>query len=354
MANENSPLVSVIIPMYNTEKYISECLQSLLNQTLENIEVIVVDDCSSDNSLAVAENFIPAFESKNKALILAKLSQNSGRPGIPRNFALDLAKGKYIYFLDSDDFLDATALEEFFNVAEKFKADVVHSEICFTLQEDNPTAEKVMESTQSGEFVEVPTLETMDIATRIEDFTKRRYLWWACNKLLRKKFLIKNNIKFPQMSVFEDLIFSFQCVVLAKNYVRVPFVSYNYRIRKNSMSRSYEITTNYIRNFAGTIDFFDSFITSQKIFNKNPNYKYLALDFFIQLYLKNVSENLFVYSNLEIGEIYDILYKEVFAMTSEKGAALSTYNFITMNLYRILIDRQAEEIAQLKKLLQKK
>ena len=112
MAEEKIPAVSVIIPMYNTEKYITECLNSLLNQTLENFEVIVVDDCSTDNSFAIAEKFIPAFESKNKTLVTVKFIQNSGCPGIPRNFAINTSKGKYIYFLDSDDFLDKNVLEE--------------------------------------------------------------------------------------------------------------------------------------------------------------------------------------------------------------------------------------------------
>ena len=161
-----SPNVSVIIPMYNAEKYVGECLKSLLNQTLKNIEIILVDDCSTDNSLAVAEKFIPAFEANDKQLLTATLTKNSGCPGIPRNFGIDFAKGKYIYFLDSDDFLDDTALEDFYNVAEEFNADVVHSEKCFVYENINGEMTDSVASTQTGEFVEKPTLETYDTGKR--------------------------------------------------------------------------------------------------------------------------------------------------------------------------------------------
>lgn len=189
-----TPDVSVIVAMYNAENFIAECLTSLFNQTLKNIEVIVVDDCSTDNSAAVVKSFMPQFEER---LILTKTTRNSGYPGIPRNSALNSARGKYITFVDSDDFLDEDALEKFFVSAEKFNADVVHVEKCFTLKD----GEIQIESTQEN-FVDVPTLETEDIGKRVIDFTQKKYLWWACNKLFRRDFLIKNNIKFPAMTTY--------------------------------------------------------------------------------------------------------------------------------------------------------
>ena len=131
MAKEKNPAISVIIPMYNTEKYIEECLQSLLNQTLKNFEVIVVDDCSTDNSVAIVQKVIPAFDAQNIEITVATNQTNSGCPGIPRNFGITISKGKYICFLDSDDFLSEDVLEDFYNVAEEFNADVVHAEKCF-------------------------------------------------------------------------------------------------------------------------------------------------------------------------------------------------------------------------------
>lgn len=96
--------------MYNSEKYIGECLTSLANQTFQNFDVIVVDDCSTDNSRKVVQSFSETFSGRLK---LKKMSKNSGCPRLPRNTALDMARGKYIYFLDSDDLLTETAIENF-------------------------------------------------------------------------------------------------------------------------------------------------------------------------------------------------------------------------------------------------
>ena len=96
----NFPAISVIIPMYNVEKYIGQCLGSLLSQTFQDFEAIVVDDCSTDNSVAEVEKFLPKL---NDRLKLIKLNKNSGGVGIPRNVGIQLAHGKYIAFLDSDD-----------------------------------------------------------------------------------------------------------------------------------------------------------------------------------------------------------------------------------------------------------
>lgn len=352
MAKTKMPIVSVIIPMYNAEKYIEECLQSLLNQTLKNLEIIVVDDCSTDNSLAVAKKMTQQFSMNDDELFVKKLKKNSGCPGFPRNEAINLAKGKYIYFLDSDDFLDETALEDLYNVAEEFNADVVHAEGCLTFN-DGETEEK-FESTQSGEFVKIPTLETLNIEKRIEDFLNKRYIWWSCNKLFRREFITKNKIKFSAMTLFEDLFFTFQCVICAKNYVRVPFVNYHYRIREGSLSHNSPLSGQHIRNFIDALDSIDNFMNKQEIFNRNAQYKYSVLDFLVQLYLDATSNNLFIDSNLGLTEIYNFLYREVFSINSSKGAAFNSQIFILMNLYRILVNQQAAEIANLKNLLQEK
>ena len=351
MAEKNIPAISVIIPMYNAEKYIGECLQSLLNQTLKNLEVIIVDDCSTDNSLAVAEKFIPAFEEKNNKLVTITLTQNSGCPGIPRNIALDYAKGKYIYFLDSDDFLENTALEDFLKVAEKFNADVVHAEKCFTYEEIDGEFQKNLASSQTGEFVEKPTLETSDIANRVTDFINKRYLWNIWNKLFRRKFLLENKIKFPEITIFEDNIFSFMCIVCAKNYVRVPFVSYNYRIRKGSLSHRVSNPFHIILEQIEGVAKLDSFMADKKFFIENPKYRYAMLDFFVQFFLNDIAENFFFRSKLDPGEAYELLFKEVFTRNPEKNIPFTSYLFVLTTIYKLAINRQAGEIAQLKKIL---
>jgi hypothetical protein len=107
----NISAISVIIPMYNSEKYIGECLDSLLAQTFQDFEVIVVDDCSTDDSVVIVESYAQKFSGRLK---LAKTEINSGGGGyVPRNIGLSLSSGEYFYFLDADDFIVEMALEIF-------------------------------------------------------------------------------------------------------------------------------------------------------------------------------------------------------------------------------------------------
>ena len=334
MPNETTPAVSVIIPMYNTEKYIGECLQSLLNQTLKNFEVIVVDDCSTDKSLEVAEKMVPDFESKKLKLSTVTLTQNSGCPGIPRNIAMEFAKGKYIYFLDSDDFLDKTALEDFYKVAEKFQADVVHAEKYFEYRENE--GENLF-STQVGEFVNKPKFDTSDIVKRTTNFVEKKYLWSCCNKLFRRKFLIKNKIKFPETTISDDLIFAFMCVVCAKNYVRVPFVNYHYRIHEGALSQSPFTTESISLNLMEGVYFLDSFMRRQKFFIKNPNCMYAVIDFFNQSFLDVISESLFGTQETAPGEVYALYCEEIFSLDPPKTVPLSAYLFISMNIFKMFV-----------------
>ena len=118
--NKNfSPTVSVIIPMYNAEKYLPVCLESILNQTFTDFELLVVDDCSTDSSYAVAESYLEKFGGRLKII---SLPQNTGSGAVPRNVGLDLSRGKYVYFMDADDLLLDTAIETLCDYAENYQA----------------------------------------------------------------------------------------------------------------------------------------------------------------------------------------------------------------------------------------
>ena len=114
----NSPAVSVIIPMYNAENYISDCLDSILNQTFKDFEVIVVNDCSLDNSGAIAESYLEKFGGRLK---IYDNKKNLGA-GSTRNKGLTLSRGDYIFFIDSDDFITPTALEEMILLMKNYNA----------------------------------------------------------------------------------------------------------------------------------------------------------------------------------------------------------------------------------------
>ncbi|MBR4151501.1 MAG: glycosyltransferase family 2 protein [Selenomonadaceae bacterium] len=109
--------------MYNAGKYIEECLDSLLAQTFQDFEVIVVDDCSMDNSVQIVESYKEKFYGRLQLVVLEK---NSGGGSKPRNLVLKLSRGEYIFFVDSDDFIMLNALETLYTTAEEYDAEVVY------------------------------------------------------------------------------------------------------------------------------------------------------------------------------------------------------------------------------------
>ena len=332
MAKKNNPAVSVIIAMYNAQDFIAECLASLANQTLQDFEIIVVDDCSADNSLKIVESFSEQFGGRLKVM---KLSSNSGCPGIPRNFAMEAARGKYIYFLDSDDLLSETALEDFYSVAEKFNADVVHSEKCFAFVAEGGEVEAKISSTQTGEFVTAPTLETFDIGKRVNDFVAKKFLWQAWGKLYRRQFLVDNKIRFSAMSTYEDFVFVFMCVVTAKNYVRVPFVDCYYRVRENSLSHASIDSIEMSKVMIAVVNALDKFMDGKKFFRENFQCRYAVLDFFIQLRLEVIAKGFFVISDIDPAMVFNFFRAKIFSAESNDNAALTAYLFVNATLLAI-------------------
>ena len=320
--------------MYNAGKYIDECLNSLANQTFQDFDVIVVDDCSTDNSREVVQKFLETFKGRLK---LKKMSKNSGYPGSPRNTALNMARGKYVYFLDSDDFIAEDALENLYAVAEKFDADVVHAEKYFAFQDGADKESSTLTSYQTGEFVTAPTLETFDIGARVEGFAQRRFIWGAGGKFVRLKFLRENKITFPAMKTWEDFIFTFECLVAAKNYIRVPFINYYYRLRNDSLSHEGADGMRFMDGVIGVVKSLDDFMNGRKFFEDNPQYKFMPIDFFVQERLSSF-QNFF--SKYDAGELYNFLRKGVFARRPQQDiAALTDYLFVAVNVLKIYTEQ---------------
>ena len=112
--------VSVIVPVYNVEKFIDKCLNSIVNQTLKEIEIIVVNDGSPDNSQKIIDKYVKKYPEKVQSFI-----KENGGQGSARNLGIEKAKGEYISFVDSDDWLDLDALEKMYSLAKKDNSDIV-------------------------------------------------------------------------------------------------------------------------------------------------------------------------------------------------------------------------------------
>ena len=274
------PAVSVVIPLYNTEKYIGECLNSILNQTFQNFEVIVVDDCSTDSSCAIVESYAEKFGGR---LALSRLEKNSGGCALPRNKGLALSRGEYIFFMDADDLLTLTALEELYTLAKNFDADVVYCEKHYNLNSDTKIIK--IDSGQRGEFVDKPTLEMENLSERVQGILTGRYWVTPWRKLVRRNLLIEHEIFFPLVRPGEDDFWTYDLVFHAKRFLRVPNVVYIWRQNEQSVTRK-ERTPQQNINFCLNplllgLKSVDKSLSKHKFFRQNPQFRYAIFENFI-------------------------------------------------------------------------
>ncbi len=340
---KKAPAISVIIAMYNAEQYVKLCLDNLLNQSFKDFEIIVVDDCSSDKSVDVVSEMAPQFEGRLK---LIKLKKNSGFPGLPRNTAMQSARGKYITFVDSDDFISSTALEELYNIAEETQAEVIATEKCFSFK-DGDVENISVYTFQRGTFVDRPTFETEDIGERIMRFVNFQTLWWAANKLFRRDFLVKHDIKFPNITAWEDLVFTFTCLLKAKKYLRVPNVFYFYRLRDGSLSHKGRDAVEMTQNMIGSVNAMDKVMTRTEYFNRNPKFRYIFLDWYIQNRLDTICQSLYGIDHLEPFQIDDFFRKVIFSVNPAENVSLLSYFFTKTTHFRIINAAQNIRINEL-------
>ena len=265
----------MVIPLYNAEKYIAETLDSLLAQTLQDFEVIVVNDCSLDSSRAIAESYIPKFGGRLKIFDNEK---NSGA-GITRNNGLRHATGEYVFFMDADDLLIPTGLEEMYTPAKDFDADVVYCEKYFSADDAGKILQAV--DTRGTRMVTEPTLEPDSLADRVNFIIRRNFLGTPWLKLVRRKMLIENEIVFPHFPPTEDHFWTYGLFFFAKNFLRIPNAVYIYRLSKVSVTRGKrDPLQGAIRRLSELIvgvKFVDNMMMRLEFFQKNPNYRYEML-----------------------------------------------------------------------------
>ena len=215
--------VSVIIPIYNVELYLRECLDSVVNQTLKDIEILCVDDCSSDNSLAILKE----YALQDDRIVVVKQDKNQGA-GVARNRAIDIAKGDYIMFLDGDDFYELNACEVAYNQVSRHDNDIAFFNIN---NYDNETGKKTKASYRLKSMCKYSANESFYLYDLKEPFITGAE---AVYKIYNREFLIKNNIKFSGDRFAEDVPFYFG-VIASAGKVSVNDVGlYNYRKFDNS------------------------------------------------------------------------------------------------------------------------
>lgn len=218
-------MISVIIPIYNVEKYLPQCLESVINQTYRNLEVICINDGSPDNSLEILEEY-----KKKDSRIKVINQQNQGLAGA-RNTGLDIACGEFIFFLDSDDWLPLNAIELLYNKQKEEKADIViggRSTITFK---------------KELEFLPKDYGRTLTFEEYIEkSFKDSNFRAVAWGKLYKREIIQKNKLYFPKGLLYEDLLFVMKYLYYSNKIVILSKDIYNYRYnRENSIVNSINI-----------------------------------------------------------------------------------------------------------------
>ena len=222
------PKFSIIIPVYNVEDYIKECLDSILNQTYKDYEVIVVNDGTKDKSMDIVKKYdVKVINQENQGLSAA------------RNNGAKKAKGEYLFFLDSDDTIEDTLLEELAKNVTKYKPDVLR----FQIQE-------MYEDGSKKEFPEAG-FEPVKGSTAFERIAKYHFVENAWSYCIKRSYWEKENYQFAKGMIHEDFGLMPLVIMKAKRVMSLETIGYNYRQRKNSIMSTvnYEKTKKKVEDF---------------------------------------------------------------------------------------------------------
>ena len=339
------PAVSIIIPMYNAEKYVGECLDSILAQTFTDYEVIVVDDCSTDNSRAVVESYKKKFGGK---LQLINRAVNSGNPGPPTNDGIILSRGEYLWLIDSDDAIVKTALEELVSLAKKFDADVVHCKRYYRFPADkkySDTSARVLNKYLLGGEEDPPALLTDNLLERINSLKEGKFFTNLWTKLIRRNFMLQNRIELIN-GMAQDML-STTCIILtAPRYLLVPNCVNLYRVVVDSHSHSKNTLDKHIHKWVGSMirgfNYFDKFLSERKVFQEYPDLKFSALDIWVHECCKYFIK---LYTQFPIHQL-DSLIREEFEK-AEDTKKVAAFLFSRMNIFNLNFNKQTEVVKNL-------
>lgn len=213
--------LSIIVPVYNVEKYLPKCLESLIKQTLKDIEIICVNDGSMDNSLAILKE----FASKDSRIRIID-NQHQG-VAKTRNTGIEQSTGEYIGFVDSDDYIDLDFFEKLYNSATKSNSDIAIASIL---------KHKNFFNIYNAKYTKEETAITIQDKIKLcED--KKHFFFYAWNKIYHSGFIKENNIKFSEGQIYEDVMFAIKALYYSNKIISVYGTKYHYIEHENSLTK---------------------------------------------------------------------------------------------------------------------
>lgn len=285
--------ISVIIPVFNKEKYLDECLTSAINQTLNDIEIICVNDGSTDASQKILEQY------SRKDSRIKILEQNNRGPGSARNEGLKIAEGEYIFFLDADDWIELDALEKLYDNAKENESELVLFNAIEHLPEGNFRKRIYYPENIEGTF---------DFHQKT-DIVMNNFLI-VCTKLHKTDFLRKNYISFSEVGLFEDVFFHIKSIIKAKRISYLNEIFYNYRRTETNTRQSKSVQNNKSHEFLQVLDEIRIFLNNEQLYDLlEENYVNFKLT-----ELKNLFEN-----NEDKKEFFTLLNEDFNKNTIKEG-----------------------------------
>lgn len=250
------PKISIIIPVYNVEKYLSECLDSCINQTMEDIEIICVDDCSTDNSFKILEE----YQQKDSRIKIFRHAENK-KQGAARNKGLEVATGEYIWFVDSDDYIDTKACQILYDAIENFKIDM----LCFS-------AIQVTETEENRIFSYPKYFQGVQINKIYHPKTNRKEIKFynlnvsPCTYLTKRSII--QNFRFREGVWYEDTDFSVILLVSVDSFCFIPYSAYFRRINPSSTTQT-DLSQKRLEDLINMIESLDKFMQENKTDKQN-------------------------------------------------------------------------------------
>lgn len=283
------PKVSIIIPVYNVEKYLRECLDSVCNQTLTDIEIICINDGSTDDSLGILNEY-----AQNDKRIIVVDKDNEG-VSVARNIGIDKSTGEYLCFLDSDDWLEKDILEKSYNKISNTNSNI----ICFGIKEYFDGYTKIRKD------FDVILDHCDDLV--LDKSTIKEFLVNAASKLYRTDYIKNNNIYFLSgIKSCEDGIFNLFCLYNDTKWCLLPEVGYNYRRNRNGS------TTNRSDLMIETdIEGFEKVISHPLFVNTSKENKIITIEKFLWHFRSNFTRKDAIKNICLIQNFKKYLYKNV-------------------------------------------
>lgn len=208
--------ISIIVPVYNVESYVEQCLYSLVNQTFKDIKIIVVNDGSTDNSQNIIDNFIRDYPDK----LIAVYKENGGLSSA-RNYGLRYAHGEYLGFVDSDDYVELDLYERMYNLVQKENADLIVCNIEYFYEDNSRHAfiSRGLNDQWNSDYQKAALLSPL----------------FAWNKLYKREIFMDNDLRYPQGLWHEDIPVTIKMIINTKKIIALDTVGIHYRQRENSI-----------------------------------------------------------------------------------------------------------------------